>query len=40
MIGLLPLAPDNETDFATSPSTAQCRMHAVRPYAADFKTGA
>ena len=25
MIGLWPLAPDHETDFAASPSTAQCR---------------
>ena len=35
MIGLLPSAPDHETDFAASPSTAQCRgaggSHGSRP---------
>ena len=35
MIGLWPLAPDHETDFAASPSTAHCRgaggPHGCRP---------
>ena len=40
MIGLWPPAPDHETDFAASPSTAHYRMHAVRPCEAGFETGA
>ena len=40
MTGLWPPAPDHETDFAASPSTAQYRMNAVRPCAAGFKPGA